>query len=74
MDRQLHKPDLNIEQRMIMAEDIRSKLFDLLEKGWTDVCIAGYVGLDQYTIKRFRKKYGIVGKRRERCPEYSYIQ
>lgn len=74
MNRMLHKPDLSLEDRMAVAEGMSDKIMNLLKNGWTDTSIAGYVGLDQYTIRRFRKRHEIVGKRSVRCPHYSYIQ
>jgi glutamyl/glutaminyl-tRNA synthetase len=74
MDRMLHKPDLNIEARMAVAESMNLKIMDLLSKGWTDSSIGNYLGLDKYTIKRFRQRYNISGFRRVRCPDYSTVQ
>lgn len=74
MERMLHRPDLSLEDRLVVAEGMHDKIMNLLKNGWTDISIAGYVGLDHYTIRRFRTKYGIVGKRSKRCPTYSYLQ
>jgi len=56
----LHKPEGSIDDRLSAAEEQHGKvILQLLMSGWGDVQIAMYLGLDRYTVTRFRKKFSL---------------
>lgn len=58
--RMMHTPDGTKEQRLEQAEtEHRSTIIKLMEGGWGNSSIAAYLGIDIYTIKRFRSKHGL---------------
>lgn len=73
MARLLHKPEGSVEQRLQEAEaKYGVQIADLMGRGWGDVSIAKYLGLDRYTVNRFRRKHSLSRKfRTDGTPEYN---
>jgi len=73
MARLLHKPEGSLEQRLQEAEVKHgAQLANLMVLGWGDVSIAKYLGIDRYTVNRFRRKHSLSRKfRSDGTPEYN---
>ncbi len=52
----LHQPDGTIQERLQEAEQSHGEVIrKLIVYGWSNKSISAYIGMDEWTIKRFRR-------------------
>jgi len=56
----LHKPEGSKEERLEEAERKHGKtMHTLMSYGWSNKSIAAYLGLDEWTVRRFRWRHDL---------------
>lgn len=73
MGRLIHKPEGSIDERLKFAKENHGcTMIKLLEAGWSNENIASHLGLDKYTVRRFRKEFKL--DRKFRLDHVPYFQ